>query len=198
MRPSGSPPTKTAESAFDSDLERLLLRCRRGDADAWATLVARLQNLVYSIARRYGLNEDDSGDVFMTAFQALHRNLDRIESGRALPKWLATTAARESLRLKRLRSRTDNDAPLEEILASDDRDAEAEAVRADSAERVRLALDAMPGRCRDLLHALYDATEAAYTEISGRLGIPIGAIGPTRARCLEKLRKSLEKDGFFG
>jgi RNA polymerase sigma factor (sigma-70 family) len=187
-----------AEYPTDSELQRLLERSRIGDADAWSTLVGKLQGLVYSVPRRYRLDEDDAGDVFMTTFQALHRNLDRIESGRALPRWLATTAARESLRLARIKSRTTSDVLLEEIVAEEDANAEAEAVRADDALRVRRALGQMAARCRDLLSALYTEEDVAYTEISDRLGIPVGAIGPTRARCLEKLRRMLESEGIFG
>lgn len=187
-----------AEYPTDSELQRLLERSRAGDADAWSALVAKLQGLVYSVPRRYRLDEDDAGDVFMTTFQALHRNLDRLESGRALPRWLATTAARESLRLLRLKSRTTSDVPLEEIIAEEDADAEAETVRSDDALRVRRALEGMAGRCRDLLSALYSDEDTPYADIAAHLGMPVGAIGPTRARCLDKLRKMLESEGFFG
>ena len=182
----------------DSELDRLLERSRRGDADAWGTLVERLQALVYSVPRRYRLGEDDAADVFAVTFAALHRNLDRIESGRALPRWLATTAARESLRLRRLAERTTSEVALDEIVAGEDADAEREAVRADDAHRVRTAMARMASRCRDLLSALYSDDDAAYVDVAARLGIPVGAIGPTRARCLEKLRKSMEAEGFFG
>ena len=182
----------------DSELDRLFERCQRGDADAWSALVARFQALVYSVPRRYRLGEDDAADVFSTTFAALHRNLDRIESGRALPRWLATTAARESLRLRRLADRTTSDVSLEEIVADEDADAEREAIRSDDAYRVRAAMARMAPRCRDLLGALYAEEEASYADIAARLDIPVGAIGPTRSRCLEKLRKSMESEGFFG
>lgn len=182
---------------IDSELDRLLERSRRGDAEAWSALVGRLQGLVYSVPRRYRLGEDDAADVFMASFQALHRNLDRVESGRALPRWLATTAARECLRILRSKDRTTTEVPLEEIVANEDVDAEREAVRADDAYRVRSALARMAPRCRDLLSALYAEEEASYAEVASRVGIPVGAIGPTRARCLEKLRRTMEAEGFF-
>jgi RNA polymerase sigma factor (sigma-70 family) len=185
------------EAPNDTELERLLQRARGGDSDAWGKLVARLQNLVYSVPRRYRLDEDDAGDVFMTSFQALHRNLDRIESGRALPRWLATTAARESLRLVRLKVRTKTEVTLEDLVVQEEATAEAEAIKSDDAFRVQANLASMAARCRDLLSALYGDDEAPYAEIAERLGVPIGAIGPTRARCLEKLRKMMEAEGFF-
>ena len=183
------------------DLERLLTRCRRGDSESWSRLVERLQSLVYSIPRRYGLGPDDAADVFQTTFQALYRNLDRIESAQALPKWLSVTAARESLKVKRIQSRTtlaeDHGIPLEEIVAREDSTAESDAVAAESAMLAREAIGALDDRCRDLLTALYLGSDAPYAEISTKLGLPVGAIGPTRARCLDKLRKILEKGGFF-
>ena len=182
---------------LDSELDPLLERSRRGDSVAWSLLVARLQGLVYAIPPRYGLGGDDADDVFLATFEALHRNLDRVGGGRVLPSYVATVATRESLRIQRLTSRA-AEVPLDELLAADDRDAEAEAVRADEAYRVRSALARMAPGCRTLLQALYAEDEAAYADVSARLGLPMGTIGPTRARCLEKLRRMLEKEGFFG
>lgn len=185
------------EAPNDSELERLLQRVRGGDSDAWGTLVSRLQGMVYSVPRRYRLDEDDVSDVFMASFQALHRNLDRIESGRALPRWLATTAAWESLRLVRLKARFASGIPLEELVAEEEATAEAEAIRSDDAFRVKAGLARMAPKCRDLLGALYGDAETSYAEIAKQMGVPIGAIGPTRARCLDKLRKIMEEEGFF-
>ena len=180
---------------MDTELDRLLERSRKGDPDAWSALVEYLQSLVYSVSHRYGLDDDDTADVFMTTFQALYRNLDRLESGQSLPKWVAKTAARDSLRLRRLRGDT-ADVPLDEIVALEDRNAEREALRADDAYRVRIAMTRVSQTCRDLLSALYE-DERSYQEVARQLAVPIGAIGPTRARCLEKLRRLLEEEGFF-
>ena len=184
--------------ASDSELDRLLERSQRGDADAWESLVARLKDAVYAVPRRYRLDKDDAADVFMATFQALHRDLDRIASGRALPRWVAVVAARESARLRRLKDRTVTDVPLEEIVAEDDAGAEREAIRADESFRVRAAMARMAPRCRELLATLYAEEGTSYAEVSERLKMPIGAIGPTRARCLERLRKMMEEEGFFG
>src|SRR5438045_3013413 len=110
------------------DLEDLVRRCLQRDQHAWSRLVDRFQNLVYSIARRYGLNDDDSADVFQTTFQALLRSLDRIESAKTIPRWLAVTASRESLRVKRLSSRSisaeDRGIDLETLIDQEDQSAE--------------------------------------------------------------------------
>ena len=195
---SKAPLVKSRRAASDLELDRLLDRARLGDPDAWAALVDRLQNMVYAIPRRYRLNEDDAADVFMTSFQALHQNLDRMSNAWAIPRWLTITAARESLRLVRLRQGITTSIALEELIAQEDHDAAEAAVRAEDAHRVRAALAQMALRCRDLLDALYRENPMPYAELAAQLGLPVGAIGPNRARCLERLRKMLEEEDFFG
>lgn len=183
----------------EGELDRLLERCKRGDAEAWSRLVDRFQALVYSVARRYGLSSDDAADVFQISFQSLYGALDRIESGLALPRWLAVTASRECLRILRTAGRTvaSEERTLDEIVADEEADAETTAIAADRARRLREGLAELADRCRDLLTLLYLHEELPYTEISSRLGMPVGAIGPTRARCLEKLKAILGRRGFF-
>ncbi len=171
---------------------RWIERARKGDARSWDAIVERYQNLVYSVARRSGLGSADADDVFQTTFLALYRNLDRIENPATLARWLAITASRESIRIKRAQSRfssMDEDGPtLDEVLADEDATAESVAIQADEAEYWRVSLVKLGGRCEVLLKALY-FEDKAYEEIVVELGMPIGAIGPTRARCLAKLRK---------
>jgi RNA polymerase sigma factor (sigma-70 family) len=162
--------------------------------------VDRFQGLVYSTARRYGLGEDDAGDVFQTTFQSLVRSLDRIESGQALPRWLAVTASREALRIRRIKGRTSDfesvGVTLDEIVAREEADAEESSIAMERAFRLREALGEITGRCKQLLELLY-MEEVPYTEISEKMGMPVGAIGPTRGRCMEKLKAVLAKRGFF-
>ncbi|RMG26757.1 MAG: sigma-70 family RNA polymerase sigma factor [Armatimonadetes bacterium] len=177
---------------------RLVERCRKGDARAWEKLVEKYRHLVYSMPRRMGLNEDESADVFQQTFLALYTNLDRIEDGGAVPRWLAVTAARESLRALRFARRdvSESEVPLEEVIATEDATAEKEAVRAVEAEAIWRAVDSLGGRCAALLRMLFTEENPSYEEISRALGMPVGAIGPTRARCLKKLREKLEKLGY--
>ncbi|HVL39831.1 MAG TPA: sigma-70 family RNA polymerase sigma factor [Fimbriimonadaceae bacterium] len=186
----------------DPDLERLLLRIRQGDDRAWSDLVRQFQALVYSIPKRMGLSEDDCADVFQATFLALYRSIDRIESPKTLPKWLGVTAGREALRLKRVSGRyvqesAEEGRSLEEVLTSEERSAEDMATSQSESHVVRQALSTLGGRCKDLLDLLYQEEEVPYAEISSRLGMPVGAIGPTRARCLEKLRHILAREGMF-
>lgn len=183
------------------ELALLVERCQKGDRSAWDRLVSRFSDYVYSIPRRYRLSEDDCADVFQSTFQSLYTNLDRIESPNAVPKWLGVTAARASLQVIRVsNSRRENpteQSELDAILADEDASAETAAVEASDADELRVGLKALGGKCETLLNALYLSEESSYDEVSARLGMPSGAIGPTRARCLAKLRSILEKQGFF-
>jgi RNA polymerase sigma factor (sigma-70 family) len=180
------------------DIEMLLKRCRAGDADAWSCIVDQYQSLVYSVAIKHGLNADDAADVFQQTFQTLHSNLERIRVDATVPRWLAVTAARESLKILRIRKRTvdTEDSTLEEIVATEERSAEQSALESWQSVSLREAVASLKDRCRDLLTLLY-FEDLPYEEIGARTGMPMGAIGPTRARCLEKVRKILEGQGFF-
>ena len=182
----------------NKSLESLVKKCRDGDAESWAELVDRFQALVYSIPIKHGLAADDAADVFQATFQTLHANLNQIRNDTTIAKWLAVTAARESLKVLRIKKKTveADDFTLDQLVADEESSAETSAVESWQAVTVRSAVENMQGRCKELVTLLY-FEELAYDEITARTGIPIGAIGPTRARCLEKLRKLLENQGFF-
>lgn len=184
----------------EPDLTALVRRCQNNDADAWKMVVDQYSGLVYSVAKRYKLNNDDASDVFQATFQALHSGIDRIDRPESLGNWLAVTAARMSLRILRNTEHvplTTADRDLTEVLASEEMSAEDEAVQACESSIIRLAVKKMGGRCAPLLSMLYLQEGGSYQEASKVLGLPIGTIGPTRTRCLEKLRKILEAAGFF-
>ena len=184
------------------DVSRLLEACKRGDQQAWTRLVEQYSNLVYSVPSRMKLNADDCADVFQATFLALSNNLERIEHAVALPKWLAVTASREALRLRRTNARFGSDLSFDELdldnlVAKEDQAADESAAQALDVEAIRSGLTKLPGRCRELLEFLFREEEPSYQEISDNLGIPVGAIGPTRSRCLQKLRRILAQQGFF-
>ena len=185
----------------NDDLERLVERCRQGDADAWTHLVSRFQAMVFAIPRRHGLGMDDANDVFQTTFHTLYRNLDRIDSALGLPRWLSLTAARESLRVKRISGRyastEDFGMSLDELVASEEATAEREAVTAAESESLHRAVSDLAPRCRELISLLYLQGDVPYADVADQMRMPVGSIGPTRARCLEKLRRLLGRDGFF-
>ena len=177
--------------------ERRLAACKRGDAAAWGDLVKAHSALVYSIPRRRGLNTDDADDVFQRTFLALHAELPNLRSAQAIPKWLAVVAGRETMRIIRKRESRGEVSmePIVDRAISSDESAEVLGIEAAQAAELRRCLSKMPGRCRDLLTRLY-LEDQGYEQISSELGIPVGSIGPTRARCLSKLKSSLDPTLF--
>lgn len=184
----------------DADDPTLVARCREGDASAWAALVQRYKRLVYAIVRRAGLDEQAAADVFQTVFLRLLQHLPRIAEPARLQAWIVTTAKREAW-LQRQRG----DRMVSMTAAEPDgADEEAWAI-ADSAlgpeetvahwqqlARVHRGLDRLDQRCRRLLQALFGSEGIGYDEVASRLGMPIGSIGPTRARCMARLRRLID------
>ncbi len=179
--------------------EALVLACRRGDAAAWETLVVRYQRLIYSIPRRAGLAEDLAADVFQHVWAMLVERLDHIEQPERISAWLVTTARRESWRIgrKEARGRPMAEDEDEAAAAPDRSDLPDEVVvRMVNQQTIRLAVDALDERCRELITLLYFRSEPpSYADIAVTLETSEGSIGPTRARCLQKLRRSLEALG---
>lgn len=165
------------------DPSDLIRQCIGGNQHAWAALIDRYAGLVYAIARAHRLDESDCDDVAQAVFAALVRRLDRIERPEALPGWLSVSARRESWRVaRRVRARGPSAHPEPVFLQPDEvEDLERRFALRDAFER----LDA---RCRDLLNALFAPNApTSYHDVSARLGIPVGSIGPTRLRCLDRL-----------
>ena len=178
-----------------------LLRARRGDDRAWSGLVEMYGNLVYSVARSARLQSEDAEEVFQHTFLALYKNLEKIDDGHRIGKWLTVTASRESIRISRLSSKTRNvgedNELLEEVIQADvDAADELVAIGAQHETAIE-SLSQLKPICKDLLLALFDEKPLSYDEISSTLGIAPGSIGPTRSRCIEKLRSVLIKKGFF-
>src|SRR5262249_46276524 len=161
-------------------------------AEAWNEIVDRYAPLVGSIARRHRLSAADAADVSQTTWLRLAENLDRIENAERIGAWLATTARRESLRVLRLR---DRHVPVPgdeftDLTSSESRAGVDTALLADERDReVRRLVAALPDRDQRLLQLLTEDSSVSYVEIGETLGMPTGSIGPTRARCLERLRR---------
>jgi RNA polymerase sigma factor (sigma-70 family) len=193
--------SQSAPLGGPSDAE-LVLGCQRGEAQAWEALVNRYQRLVYSIPRRAGLDDEAAAEVFQKTYAALVRKLDTLAQPERVRAWLVTTAKRETWRLSRSAART---VPLPtggdeetELDLPDDGPLPDEIVqRLDDQHTVRQALAAIDAVCRRLLAALYlRPATPAYAELAAELGLREGSIGPTRARCLQKLQRELGKLGF--
>jgi RNA polymerase sigma factor (sigma-70 family) len=172
--------------------ERLLQACRAGDAKGWSGLLDKYERLVYSIPLNYGLSRDDAADIAQIVFTSLLQSLDTLREDSNLAGWLATVARRHSWRMM-TRRRTEQLDPLD----NDDVHSlfpahTGEADRVETAEWLHGGLAQLDERCRQLLLALYfDPDELSYGDIAARLGMAEGSIGPTRARCLQRLRHLL-------
>jgi RNA polymerase sigma factor (sigma-70 family) len=189
------------ETLSDADLVK---SCRTGSEAAWAALVRRFQRLVYTVPRRAGLSEAQAADVFQTVFSRLVEHLDRIDDPARVQAWLVTSAKRESLRLLEQARRVvdltpaggdgDDGADPFDRLAGDAPLPEALLSELQRQERLRRAVAQLDERSRRFVELLFLQDEPLpYSEIAARLGIPEGSIGPTRARCLAKLRTLLQR-----
>ncbi|HEY7988881.1 MAG TPA: sigma-70 family RNA polymerase sigma factor [Lapillicoccus sp.] len=182
-----------------TDLATLLRAASEGDQEAWNAITDRFTSLLWSVARSYRLGSDDAEDVVQNTWLRLLENLTRIDNPEALPGWLATTARREALGILRRRGRTvltrDEDlgvdladpasTELDSALLEDERDVELWA-----------SFAKLPERCQQLLRVLMACDRPVYAEVSAAFDMPIGSIGPTRMRCLERLRKLVAESGY--
>ncbi|MEW2360062.1 sigma-70 family RNA polymerase sigma factor [Spirillospora sp. NPDC029432] len=190
----GEPPAATTA---DEDLTALVAAARAGDPDAWQRLVETYTGMLRVRIRRYRLGREDAQDVIQTTWLLAVQNLCRLEQEKRIGSWLATIAARESLRILR-RSREvcvdDLDAvdrPRDDDAASVDR----RLARAWLAGTLAEAAAELPDAQRELFTLLAERPELRYVEVARALGRPIGSIGPSRARCLTRLRGLLEERG---
>ena len=187
---------KSERDAVDSDGD-LIRRCRQGSRGAWQQLLNRYERLVYSIPLRYGMSRDDAADIAQITFTILIQSIDSLPEDSRLGSWLVTVARRHTWRLLERNRRERASEHLEGadiaenavLLGKSD---------ADSIEHWELAewLDAglskIGAACRELLLALYFQPErSSYAEVAAHLGMPIGSIGPSRARCLKRLKQVL-------
>lgn len=204
-RPKPRPRTRTGpvggrtRQHLDADglaLVDVVTAAAEGDTTAWAVLMRRYGNMVMAIARRCRLSEADVAEVHQVTWLRMVENIARIEQPERIGAWLATTAKRESLRVVRSKGRMTYDhdgllqradpcaVPLDAGPIGDER-----------AGAVRRAFALLPPHCQRLLSILTKDDQWSYKEISEALAMPIGSIGPTRGRCLERLRRIMEDLG---
>jgi len=170
----------------------LVTRARDGDRQAWDQLVDRYAPLVWSICRRRQLEAADARDAAQTVWLNLVDHLDSLRDPAALPGWLATTTQRECGRILRAARQPDNAAyaPAAQTIPDEHaRAAEQDLLAAERHAALREAFEQLPPGCQQLLTLLTADPPVSYAEISTQLGIPAGSIGPTRRRCLDKLRR---------
>ena len=182
------------------DTGQLVRSAAGGDEVAWRGLVDRFSGLVWAVARAYRLGDSDAADVYQTTWLRLAEHIQRIDHPDRVGAWLATAARRECLQSLRAVGRVlptdDMDRldltpltgnPTEEAVLA----AEQEREDADRAALVWQALDRLSARCRELLRVLMASPPPSYAEVAAALGLPLGSIGPTRGRCLQRLREEV-------
>lgn len=154
------------------------------------------ERLVFSIPLSYGLSREEAADISQLTFTALIQALDSLAPDSKLSSWLATVARRHTWRVleQQRRQSPDDLEALEAAAVLIDRDSATPLERWELVEWLHSGLGRLNQRCRTLLLALYfEGNEPAYAEVAARLGLPVGSIGPTRARCLEQLRRALDE-----
>ena len=169
----------------------LVMRARTGEKQAWDALVERYAPLVWSICRRYRLGAADVQDAGQSVWLHLVEQLGNLRDPAALPGWLATTTQHECARAVRAANnpRLAALAPeIEDIPGAATGMAEQELLIAERHAALREAFSDLPPCCQQLIALLIEDPPVPSAQISARLGIPVGSIGPTRGRCLDKLR----------
>ncbi len=176
----------------DPHVVALVTRAAGGDQDAWYELVDRYAPLVYTICTRYRLSNHDIEDVGQNVWLLLVEQLGKLREPAALPGWLATTTARECLRVVTAAHKSERlDTGLDDsVLFVDDAVIDEEILMAEQNAALRAAFAELPPRCQQLLSMLISDPPRSYAEIHAELGIPVGSIGPQRARCLDRMRRS--------
>jgi RNA polymerase sigma factor (sigma-70 family) len=182
------------EGAKSVDVAELVRRAAAGDRQAWERLVDQFARLIWSITTEFKLGESDAADVAQTTWLRLLEHIDRIEYPDRVGSWLAATARNECLRSLAARKRivlSDDDTELGGTVAHAP-EIDEHLLANERAQTVRDALSRLPGRWQRLLELLMADPPASYADISDELELPVGSIGPTRGRCLARLRVLLQ------
>ena len=169
---------------------------RAGESSALDDLVRLLSPVLWQVVRATGLDTATAEDVVQTTWLTFVRASDTISEPRAVAGWLCTSARREAWRVSRqsTRQRPTEDEAIARRLP-DEPAPEGRVVLDDSNARLWAALTHLPERCQKLLRIVAAEARPDYTVVSEQLGMPVGSIGPTRGRCLEKLRRELAQAG---
>ena len=185
-------PPSPANSDADCSVRDLVARARSGDRQAWDALVERYAPLIWSICRRHRLGQADADDVGQSVWLRLLDQLDRVREPAALPGWLSTTTRRECLRVLSAAQgphATIYALDVESLPDQQAGTADQELLAAERHAALRAAFTQLPPNGQQLLALLTADPPTPYADISAQLGIPVGSIGPTRSRYLDKIRR---------
>ena len=182
--------THDAEPVRGNPVAAVVVRARDGDERAWAALVERYAPLIWSLCRRYQLDTTETADVGQNVWLLLVNQLGKIRDPAALPGWLVTTTQRECGRVLGRAQRKGARLMLdtENIPDGETQTIEQGLLAAERHAALREAFTHLPPRDQQLIALLTEDPPVPYAQISIKLGIPVGSIGPNRRRCLDKLR----------
>ena len=195
--PSSHTPSRHAPLSNTRSAAELVSAAGEGDASAWGEIVHSYSGVVSTKVRSFRLQDADAGDAVQMTWLRLAENVDRLWYPERLAGWLATTAARECLRILRHARYT---AHPVDVLAANVADPsvgpEQRAVDADTARVLRRLVAQLPPSRRALVRALFADDPGPYVEVARTIGIPVGSVGPNRARALQQLRWMLAERGL--
>ena len=170
-------------------LSALVVAAAQGDQEAWELLVDRFAGLIWAIARSHGLSVADAADVSQSTWLRFAEHAGGIRHPERVGGWLATTARNESVRVLRRGTRDIPVGAVQEVPHDDGTAPDSRVLEEERDRFLMKAFEALPSRCKTLLRVLTAVPPPSYAEASEVLEMPIGSIGPTRARCLEHLRR---------
>ena len=182
------------------DDRALVEACVAGDTEAWETLIHRYQRLIYSIPIRAGFSPVDAADIFQSVCLKLFQKLSTLRKQEKISSWLMTTTTRECWHVVEKRRREtqpsiyddDYETDIVNKLTAAEPLADQQRIVFERQQTVREAVYALSERCRSLITLLfYSKEEPSYADIARRLKLPLNSIGPTRARCLQQLKRIL-------
>jgi RNA polymerase sigma factor (sigma-70 family) len=198
-----SKPRATFSRSGDSPTDiRLILDCISGSESAWSSLIDRYKNLIFSIPIKTGLSVDDATDIFQAVCLDLLAELPKLRHPEALPRWLVQVTYHKCLRWKADRDRysgepTDRDDFTEQSRGGLEPVPDDLLYESERSQKIRMVLAELEPRCRQLVRVLFFETPARpYREVAQSLGLAVGSIGAVRERCLQRLRRLLEKAGL--
>lgn len=188
-----------AAKSLEKDDAELLRNCRRGDEAAWSQLVERYQRLIFTVARRAGLSEQQAADVLQEVFVTLFEKLDDIAQPEKIRSWLVTTAKFKTWNFVRSEKGFYSRASDEEIelelmnLPADSPLADDVLIELEQQQLIRIGLQKLDARCQKILALIYlQETAASYAAVAEEIGVGETSISPLRKRCLDKLAKILK------
>jgi RNA polymerase sigma factor (sigma-70 family) len=178
---------------------RLIRECLRGSEQAWAALIDKYKNLIYSIPLKYGASPADAADIFQSVCVELFSELPRLRKASALRNWLITVAAHQSFHWSRKhRRRAEQElTDVEEEQLGADSPAPLDLIeQVEREQMLREGLAQLPARCQEMIRLLfYEQPPLPYRDVARRLGLATGSIGFIRGRCLKRLQRALERRG---